>query len=374
MKKLKQLPAGFLFLIGWINAAHADYTLNLTKGVTSLSRETYAQHMYVMWVCIAIGIVVFSIMFYSIFHHRKAKGAVAAQFHENTTVEVIWTIIPFLILISMAIPATKAMIDTYDTRGADMTVKVTGYQWKWRYQYLDEGIDFFSSLDAKSNEARQLGSHIEPGSVPNYLLEVDHPLVVPINKKIRFLFTGADVIHAWWVPALGWKKDTIPGYITDSWANIEQPGVYRGQCAELCGRDHGFMPIVVVAKTDEDYRQWVSEWKEQHQVAQEDTGKELTKEELMSKGQEVYNTSCAACHQANGEGVPGTFPAIKGSPIASGPIGEHVNIVLKGKGMMPPFGEQLSPAEVAAVVTYERNALGNTAGDSIQPATIPSNR
>jgi cytochrome c oxidase subunit 2 len=374
VKKLKQLLAGFPFLIWWANDAHADYTLNLTKGVTTLSRETYAQHMYVMWICVAIGVVVFSIMFYSIFHHRKSKGAVAAQFHENTTVEVIWTIVPFIILISMAIPATKAMIDVYDTKGADMTIKVTGYQWKWRYEYLDDGIDFFSSLDAKSNEARQLGSDIDPGSVPNYLLDVDHPLVVPVHKKIRFLFTGADVIHDWWVPALGWKKDTIPGYITDSWATIEQPGVYRGQCAELCGRDHAFMPIVVIAKTEDEYRQWVSDWKAKHAAATEDASRALTKDELMAKGQEVYNVHCAACHQAGGEGVPGTFPAIKGSPIAAGPISEHVNIVLKGKGMMPGFADQLNPADIAAVVTYERNALGNATGDSIQPAEIQSNR
>ena len=375
MKKTKQLLGACG--LGIIGEAHADYTLNMTEGVTQLSRDIYGLHMYIIWICVAIAIGVYGVLIYSILHHRKSKGVVPAQFHENTKVEFVWTIIPFLILIVMAIPATRVMIEAYDTSASDMTVKVTGYQWKWRYTYLDEGIDFFSSLDAKSNEARQLGSKINPETVDHYLLNVDHPLVLPVNKKIRFVFTAADVIHSWWVPALGWKKDTIPGFVTDAWTKIEKPGVYRGQCAELCGRDHGFMPIVVEAKTEQDYAAWVATQKSASETkakaARAETEKSFTMGELMTKGQDVYNANCAACHQANGEGIPGNFPAIKGSPVALGPLDEHLKVVLKGKGaMMPGFADSLSKADIAAVVTYQRNGFGNDKGDLLQPSQIPS--
>jgi cytochrome c oxidase subunit 2 len=373
VNKIKRLLAVMGLMLG--GEAHANYALNLTKGVTEVSHDIYGLHMFILWICVAIGVLVYGLMIYSIVHHRKSKGVVPAQFHENTKLEVVWTVIPFLILLAMAIPATKVMIKAYDTDGADMTVKVTGYQWKWRYEYLDEGIDFFSNLDAKSNEARQLGSKTDPATVENYLLNVDHPLVIPVNKKIRFVFTAADVIHSWWVPALGWKKDTIPGFITDAWAKVEKPGIYRGQCAELCGRDHGFMPIVVIAKTEEEYKQWVAEQKAQGDAAKATAKAEATKtftmDELMAKGREVYDANCASCHQANGEGIPGTFPAITNSPVATGPIDEHVKLVLKGKApLMPAFEATLKPAEVAAVVTYQRNALGNSKGDKVQPSDI----
>jgi cytochrome c oxidase subunit 2 len=270
----------------------------------------------------------------------------------------------------MAIPATKVMIKAYDTGKSEMTIKITGYQWKWRYTYVDEGIDFFSSLDAKSNEARQLGSSIDPATVPHYLLNVDKPLVIPANKKIRFLITAADVLHAWWVPEFGWKKDAIPGFITDGWIKVEKPGIYRGQCAELCGRDHGFMPIVVIVKTEEEYKQWVAEQKGVKEAAQADAGKPLAMDELLTKGKDVYASNCAACHMAGGEGMPGTFPAIKGSKVAQGPSADHVKLVLKGKGAMPAFADQLNDAELAAVVTYQRNGFGNDKGDSIQPVEI----
>ncbi|HYE36158.1 cytochrome c oxidase subunit II [Methylocaldum sp.] len=371
MNKIRRLLVGF-GLVLW-GEAHADYTLNLTPGVTEVSRDIYDLHMLILWICVAIGVGVYGMMVYSIMHHRKSKGVVPAQFHENTKLEIVWTVIPFLILLVMAVPATSVMVKAYDTSGADMTVKVTGYQWKWRYEYLDEGIDFFSSLDAKSNEARQLGANIDPASIPNYLLNVDNPLVIPVNKKIRFLFTGADVIHSWWVPDLGWKKDTIPGFVTDGWAKVEKPGVYRGQCTELCGRDHAFMPIVVIAKTNEEYKQWVAEQKAKAESVKAEATKSFTMDELMAKGQEVYNSSCAGCHQVNGEGIPGTFPAIKNSPVATGPINEHLNVVLKGKGeMMPAFDDSLNPAETAAVVTYQRNAFGNNKGDMVQPSEIKS--
>jgi cytochrome c oxidase subunit 2 len=373
----KSKPLFGVLGLAFLGEAHADYALNLTEGVTQLSRDIYGLHMYIMWICVAIGIGVYGVLIYSILHHRKSKGVIPATFHENTKVEVVWTVIPFLILLVMAIPATRVMIEAYDTSASDMTIKVTGYQWKWRYTYLDEGIDFFSSLDAKSNEARQLGSRINPETVEHYLLNVDHPLVVPVNKKIRFVFTAADVLHSWWVPALGWKKDTIPGFVTDAWARIEKPGTYRGQCAELCGRDHGFMPIVVEAKTEADYAAWVAAQKSaatsKAEQAQAEAAKSFTMDELMAKGQDVYNAQCAACHQANGEGIPGNFPAIKGSAVALGPIDEHLSIVLHGKGaMMPGFADSLSKADIAAVVTYQRNAFGNNKGDLLQPSQVPN--
>jgi cytochrome c oxidase subunit 2 len=231
----------------------------MPRGVTPISREVYDLHMTIFWICVIIGIGVFGVMFWSIIRHRKAAGAKAAKFHENHTVEIIWTIIPFFILVGMAVPAAKTLIMMEDTRNADLTIKVTGFQWMWKYDYLEDGVSFYSRLDAESNKARQLNSGIDPNEVPNYLLNVDKPVVVPINKKIRILATANDVIHAWWVPELGIKKDAIPGFINEMWTLIEEPGTYRGQCAELCGKDHGFMPIVVIAVTEEEYRQWVAE-------------------------------------------------------------------------------------------------------------------
>jgi cytochrome c oxidase subunit 2 len=230
----------------------------MTEGATKTSKDVYDLHMLILWVCVVIGIVVFGAMFYSIYYHRKSRGVTPATFHESTTVELLWTTIPLVILIAMAIPAAKTLIEMEDTRNADLTIKVTGYQWKWHYDYLGQNVSFFSTLDAKSNEARQLGSGIDVRTVPNYLLDVDNRLVLPVGKKIRFLITANDVIHSWWVPALGWKKDGIPGFINETWTNIDTPGVYRGQCAELCGRDHGFMPIVVEAMEAGAYQQWLA--------------------------------------------------------------------------------------------------------------------
>ncbi len=377
MKKTIQLLAGWVLALGGV--AHAETgsgtgvgwgALNLPAGVTPSSHDIHDLHMLILWICVGIGVLVYGILVYSLIHHRKSKGVVPATWHENAKLEILWTIIPFLILLAMAVPATKVMMKVYDTGASDMTIKVTGYQWKWRYTYLDEGIDFFSSLDAKSNEARQIGSKIDPATVPHYLLNVDKPLVIPANKKIRILLTAADVLHAWWVPEFGWKKDAIPGFITDGWIKVDKPGVYRGQCAELCGRDHGFMPIVVVVKTEEEYKQWVAEQKGAKEAAKVDPGKPLTLDELNAKGKEVYAANCAACHMAGGEGMPGTFPAIKGSKVAQGPLADHVKLVLKGKAAMPAFADQLNDVELAAVVTYQRNGFGNDKGDSIQPAEI----
>ncbi len=387
MNKLRTLLA-VSGLLG-VGEAFADYTLNLTEGVTELSRDIHDLHMVIFWICVVIGVLVYSLLVYSLINHRKSKGVVPAQFHENTKLEILWTVIPFLILLGMAIPATKVMIKTYDTAGAEMTIKVTGYQWKWRYEYLDEGVSFFSTLDAKSNQARQLDSNINPATVENYLLEVDHPLVIPVGKKIRFLFTGADVIHSWWVPDLGWKKDTIPGFITDGWAKVEKPGIYRGQCTELCGRDHGFMPIVVIAKPEAEYQQWLAEQKggktaagETAPVAAEapvaeavavPAADEAGKAALLAQGKAVYETHCAGCHQTSGGGIAGLFPAITKSPVATGPVAAHINIIMNGKPpLMSSFRNVLKAEEIAAVVTYQRNALGNSTGDVVQAADIAS--
>jgi cytochrome c oxidase subunit 2 len=370
VKKTKQLFAGLILMALGLGTAQAEYTLNLMKGVTKVSNDIYDLHMLILWICVFIGIGVFGTMFYSIYHHRKSRGHKAAQFHENTTVEIIWTIIPTLILIGMAIPATKAMMELDDVQESEMSIKVTGHQWKWEYEYLDNGIHFFSSLDEASNKVRQVGSGIDPRSVPNYLLNVDKPLVIPTKKKIRFVFTSADVIHSWWVPDLGWKKDTNPGFINESWTSVDKPGTYRGQCTELCGKDHGFMPIVVIAMDEPDYNAWVEKQKAAIEAEAGSANKQWTKEELVAKGKAVYDTNCSSCHMADGAGLPGTFPAIKASPVVTGDINAQVNLMLNGKGMMPAFGKMLSAVDFAAVVTYTRNGLGNSVGDSIQPSAI----
>ncbi len=351
-----------------LGTAQAEYTLNLMKGVTKVSNDVYDLHMLILWICVFIGLGVFGTMFYSIYHHRKSKGHVAAQFHENTTVEIIWTIIPTLILVGMAIPATKTLIELDDVQGSDMSIKVTGWQWKWEYEYLDNGVHFFSSLDEASNKARQVNSGIDPRSVPNYLLNVDHPLVIPTKKKIRFLFTAADVLHSWWVPDLGWKKDAIPGFINESWTYVEKPGTYRGQCTELCGKDHGFMPVVVIAMEQPDYDAWVKKTK-----ADAQKGPDLSDQpraELIAKGEGIYAKNCSTCHLPDGKGVPGAFPAITGSAVVKGDINAQTNLILNGKGGMPAFGKMLKADELAQVITYTRNALGNAVGDEIQPKAI----
>jgi len=370
VKKAKQLFAGLILMALGLGTAQAEYTLNLMKGVTKVSHDIYDLHMLILWICVFIGIGVFGTMFYSIYHHRKSRGHQAAQFHENTTVEIIWTIIPTLILVGMAIPATKAMMELDDVQASEMSIKVTGHQWKWEYEYLDNGIHFFSSLDEASNKVRQVGSGLDPRSVPNYLLNVDKPLVIPTKKKIRFVFTSKDVIHSWWVPDLGWKKDTNPGFINESWTSVDEPGTYRGQCTELCGKDHGFMPIVVIAMDEPDYNAWVEQQKAAMAAEAGSASKQWTTEELVAKGKAVYDTNCSSCHMADGAGLPGTFPAIKASPVVTGDINAQVKLMLNGKGMMPAFGKMLSAVDFAAVVAYTRNGLGNSVGDSIQPSAI----
>jgi len=340
----------------------------MTQGVTPISHNVYDLHMDIFWWCVGIGVVVFGVMFYTMIAHRKSKGAKAANFHESTSLEIMWTVIPFVILIIMAIPATKSLIEIYDTTESEVDILVTGYQWKWKYEYVGEDVSFFSNLSTDPNEINNL---VPKG--PNYLLEVDEPLVVPIGKKIRFLVTAADVIHAWWVPALAVKRDAIPGFINESWAYVEEPGIYRGQCAELCGKDHGFMPIVVEALSEADYAVWLTEKKASAAKLKALTEKEFTFDELYAQGEVVYGKNCAACHQTDGKGISGTFPAIAGSAIATGVLGGHMDMVINGSSnnpMMSAFGAQLSEVDLASVITYQRNAFGNNMGDQVQPIDV----
>ena len=360
---------GVLTLALYSGLSMAAYELNLQEPQTIIARQTYDQHTMVLWICLAIFIGVFGTMFYSVLKHRKDAGYKAANFHHSTTVEIIWTTIPFFILIGMAYPATKTVIAMKDTSSPDITIKTTGYQWKWGYDYLTgegEGISFLSSL---STPRAQLENREPKGE--NYLLEVDNPVVVPINKKIRILLTSNDVIHAWWVPAFGVKQDAIPGFIRDTWFTVEKPGTYRGQCAELCGKEHGYMPIVVEAVEPEKYTQWVAEQTKKSAAAAVDVNKVYTMDELKAEGEKVYAANCVACHQANGKGLPGTFPGLDGSKITTGPKADHINIVMNGKtGTAMAAFKHLSDVQIAAVVAYERNAWGNTTGDVVQPSEI----
>lgn len=349
--------------------SHAAWEVNMTEGVTAFSRNIYGLHMTIMTICAVIGLIVFSVMFYSIYKHRKSKGAVAQQFHESTLVEIVWTSIPFLILVLMAIPATKTLVDIYNTDEADVDIKITGYQWKWQYEYLGENVSFFSNLSTPTEQIQNVRN-----KNPNYLLEVDEPLVLPVGKKVRFLVTAADVIHSWWVPALAVKRDAIPGFINEAWTNIDTPGTYRGQCAELCGKNHAYMPIVVEARSEEEFEQWLQDKKEQASRERELTDKVWSMDELMVRGEQVYNKVCAVCHQPNGAGMPPIFPALKGSPMATeaNQVSAHVDIVMNGKkgSAMQSFAGQLSEVDIAAVITYERNAWGNNTGEMVTPKEI----
>ncbi|MCG3171303.1 MAG: hypothetical protein CALGDGBN_02903 [Pseudomonadales bacterium] len=350
----------------------AHSSINLSPGVTTVSQAIYDLHMYTLWVCVAIGVVVFGVMFWSIFAHRKSKGAVASSFHESTSLEIAWTIAPFLILLTFAAPATNTLLSIYDADEAELDVMITGYQWKWKYEYLDQGVAFFSSLSTPRESWDTIGVQQVPPRGENYLLEVDEPLVLPAGKKVRFLVTAADVIHSWWVPQLGVKKDAIPGFINETWTRVERTGTYRGQCAELCGKDHGFMPIVVEVVDEQQFASWLGERRARAEQERVLAAQTLTMDELMQRGEAVYTRSCAACHQPNGEGVPPAFPALKGSAIATGPLEQHLDIVLNGKAgtAMAAFAAQLGHADLAAVITYERNAWGNDTGDMVQPSDV----
>ena len=356
-----------------VPAFAADSKYNLPPPQTIIAQEIYDLHTLIFVICCVIFVVVFGAMTYSIIMHRKSVGHKAEQFHENTTVEIIWTIVPFLILIGMAIPAAKTIIAMKDTSNPDLTIKVTGYQWKWGYDYLQEGVSFYSSLATP----REMITDNSPAGYEkrkgyaNYLLEVDNPVVVPVGKKVRVILTANDVIHAWWVPALGIKQDAIPGFVRDTWFKADKAGVYRGQCAELCGRDHAFMPIVVRVVSAADYTKWVGEKQKELAARADDPNKTWTVAELKERGAKVYAANCVACHQANGQGVKGAFPALDGSAVVHDKA-QQIAIMLNGKNAMPAW-KQLSDVELAAAATYVRQNWSNK-DEPIMPAEFKAAR
>ena len=343
-----------------------ELPINMRPGVTDISREVFGLHMTIFWLCVAIGVVVFGVMFYTMIVHRKSRGAKASNFHESTKLEILWTVLPLLILIGMAVPATSTLKKMYDTSEADLDILITGYQWKWKYEYLGEDVSFFSNLSQSSRE--QMYQDGEKSA--DYLLDTDEYVLIPVGKKVRFLVTAADVIHSWWVPELAVKRDAIPGYINESWTRVEEPGLFRGQCTELCGKDHGFMPVVVKAVAQEEYDAWLAQKREAALAIAEAAKQNLSFDELYAQGEAVYLSQCASCHQADGKGLPGIFPAIAGSAIATGDLDAHLNRVVNGGQGMPPFGEALTPIQLAAVVSYQRNAFGNNTGQQVQPIDV----
>ena len=344
--------------------------LNLQTPVTQIAQEIYSIHTLMLVICLVIFVAVFGVMFYSILKHRKSLGHKPATFHESTAVEIAWTVVPFLIVIGMALPATKTVVSMKDTSNADLTIKATGMQWKWGYDYLKgegEGINFLQNLATPSEQITD--STVTKSA--NYLLEVDNELVVPVNKKVRIITTANDVIHAWAIPAFGVKQDAIPGFVRDTWFKAEKIGVYRGQCSELCGKEHAFMPIVVKVVSDEDYSAWVGAKKKEMASMADDPAKVWTIDEMKVRGEKVYAANCVACHQANGKGVPGAFPAVDGSAVALGPKGPQIDLTLNGKGGMPAWKSVLSDTDIAAVITYTRNNWSNKAAENIvQPADV----
>jgi cytochrome c oxidase subunit 2 len=367
-------------------AAHAAYDVDILPPGTPIAQQIYDLHWAIMWVCAVIFVLVFGAMFYSIFKHRKSAGAKAAHFHENTTVEVIWTVIPFVILIGMAYPATKTVLEMKDTANPDLTIKVTAYQWAWEYDYLQDGVKFNSLLATPRAQIEEWQKKGEAKN-PDYLLEVNNPMVVPAGKKVRLLITSNDVIHGWYVPQLGINQYGIPGFVKDTWFKADKPGTFRGQCSQICGKEHGYMPIVVVAKAPEEYAAWVKEQKAKSpqaaapaQVAAaapapaEDPNRKWTPDELKALGEKVYAANCVACHQATGKGMPPAFPALDGSKIVGGAKGAQIALVLNGKqGTAMASFARLSDSELAAVITYTRTAWGNKSGE-VTPAEIKAAR
>ena len=368
---LASMSTGAVFANQDMPGGPAVNQLNFPVAATKIMAEIHWLHWMMLVICTVIFLGVFGVMFYSIFKHRKSKGAKSASFHESTTVEVIWTVIPLLIVIGMALPATKTVVAMKDTTNADITIKTTGYQWKWGYDYIKgegEGISFLSTLST----TRESINNLAPKS-NTYLMEVDNEMVVPVNKKIRIITTANDVIHAWSVQAFGVKQDAIPGFVRDTWFKAEKIGTYRGQCSELCGAQHAFMPIVVRVVSDEDYSKWVEEKKKEMAALADDPSKVYTLAEQMDRGAKVYAANCAACHQPNGKGA-GSFPALDGSKVVLGPKEANFQIMLNGKGAMPKWGGVISDGDIAAVITYTRNAWGNKTGDVYQTPDLMTAR
>ena len=354
----KYLNKKILFLILFITAPliNADwFALNMTRGITDISNEVFELHMLIFWICVAIGVLVFGVMFYSMYAHTREKNPVPATFDDNHKLEIAWTIIPFLILIAMAIPASKTLIKMYDDTAGDINIQVTGYQWKWQYRYLEDDVSFFSNLATDWDEINNL---VPKGE--NYLQEVDEMVVIPSGKKVRFLITANDVIHSWWMPAFAIKQDAIPGFVNTAWTKVDVPGIYRGKCTELCGKNHGFMPIVVKVVEQDEYEEWVGIKKEEAQKLAELTTKEWTTEELVSRGQSVYEVNCVACHQTNGQGIAGIFPALVGSDIVLNNKERNIEILMEGvQGAAMNSFSYLSEVEIASVITYTRQSWGN---------------
>ena len=359
----------------WCSEGFTAVAWDMREGATDMSRRIQALHHMSFTVCVIVGIVVFGAMFYSIFAHRRSKRREPAHFHENTRLEVIWTLIPTLILVGMATPATLTLMRIEDNSDADLTVLITASQWKWHYQYVDASFGYYSNL---STPREQIDNLVRKGE--HYLLEADRPLVLPTDKKVRFLTTARDVIHSWWVPDFAVKQDAIPGFINEAWTRVDKPGVYRGQCAELCGKDHAFMPIVVEVRPAADFNRWIATQKQSLALASEAAvaarNKHWTMPELLPLGEQVFLKHCATCHQPTGLGQEGKYPALAGSPIVTGRVADHLNRVMNGKAdtEMQAWAPQLSDLDLAAVITYERNSWGNDTGDVIQPVTVYSAR
>lgn len=387
IRLLRKIGLGMTLAL-WSLAACAELNWNFPKPVTPMAADTLHVHNKFMVIIMVIFLVVLGIMIYSIVNHRKSKGYQAAQFTgPSTRSQVLWTLVPFAILlyidfILMGIPAYHSVVVMEDTKnGADMVVKVTGMQWRWQYEYMDgdaQGIKFVSNLKTPED---QIYNKAEKGE--HYLLEVDNELVLPVDKKVRILLTSNDVIHTWWVPQFGAARDAIPGFLRETWTRIEEPGVYRGQCKELCGKGHGFMPVVVRAVPEEEYKAWVAAKKQEMESASAGADKEWSKEDLIARGKEVYVKNCAVCHQAEGQGLPPAFPPLAGSKIVNAPNFDesgklipdsHLDRVFNGKNVMPAWKGVLNDVDIAAVVTYERNAFGNNMGDTVQPAQVKSLR
>ena len=348
--------------------AAAQNQVNMSPGVTEIGADIFELHMLIMWICVAIGVAVFAVMFYSIYAHRKSKGHQASQFHESTKVEVAWTVVPFLILIAMAVPATSTLLEVYDNDEAELDILITGYQWKWKYEYLVESgepVAFFSNLATSQEEIYNTDKKGD-----NYLLEVDEPLVIPTNTKVRFLVTANDVIHSWWVPEIAVKRDAIPGFINEAWTRVPEEGIYRGQCTELCGAYHGFMPVEVHAVSRDEFDAWMAAKRGAAEAQTQLAMQTLSVDHLMDQGKAVYDSACLACHGAQGQGGIGN--AIAGSAVVMGDLSNHMAVVAKGVSgtAMQAFGGQLNDVEMAAVLTYQRNAFGNNTGDVVQPVDV----
>ena len=367
----KSAFAALLMLSLYPSKVLSDWdALNMREGVTQVSRDVFELHMLIFYICVAIGAVVFSVMFYYLFRYTKKRNPNPSTFHESTKLEVAWTVVPFLILIAMAVPASKTLTEIYDDEEGEINIQVVGYQWKWEYKYLEDDINFFSNLSTDQDEIYNL---VPKGE--NYLLEVDEPLIIPVDTRVRFLITANDVIHSWWVPDFAIKQDAIPGFINTAWTRAEETGIYRGNCTELCGKNHGFMPVVVKVVEKDEYNDWVLAKKEEAIKLAELTEKEWSLAELTERGEGVYQKNCVACHQMSGEGLPPIFPALAGSDIVMFDKDRNVEILMEGVqgAAMQSFANQLSEVDMAAVITYTRQAWGNAEngdGEYVVPSDI----